>query len=145
MKVIQVEGANGTLHTNYVGKEKAAVRALLQDGYDFAYVHVEAPDEMGHQGSIERKIQAIEFLDEKVIKVIKEDMEQAKADYRMLVLPDHPTPIACRTHTSDPVPYMLYDSGKERKYSYQYNEAEAKKSGNVVKHGYEIINKLFES
>ncbi len=144
MKVIQVEGANGTLHTNYIGKAKASVHALLQDDYDFAYVHVEAPDEMGHQGSIERKIQAIEYLDEQVIKVIKEDMEQAKVDYRMLVLPDHPTPIACRTHTSDPVPYMLYDSTKPQKNIQLYNEKEAATTGNVFKEGYTLIDYLLE-
>ena len=144
MKVIKVEGADGTLHTNYVGKAKAAVKALLEDGYDFAYVHVEAPDEMGHQGSIERKIQAIEYLDGQVIKVIKEDMEQADADYRMLVLPDHPTPIACRTHTSDPVPYMLYDSTKPQKNSQLYNEKEAATTGHEFMEGYTLIDYLLE-
>ena len=144
MKVIYVEGADGTLHTNYVGKAKAAVSALLEDGYDFAYVHIEAPDEMGHQGSMERKIKAIEFIDEKVIKVIKEDMEQAGVEYRMLVLPDHPTPIAWRTHTSDPVPYMLYDSTKPQKNNQLYNENEAAKTGNVFVEGYTLIDYLFE-
>ena len=144
MKVIRVEGADGTLHTNYQGKAKAAVKALIEDGYDFAYVHVEAPDEMGHQGSLERKMQAIEFLDEKVIKVIKEDMEQAGVDYRMLVLPDHPTPIACRTHTSDPVPYMLYDSTKLQKNQQLYNEKEATKTGHIFKEGYTLIDYLLE-
>ncbi len=145
MKVVEVEGADGTLHTNYNGKAMAGVKELLENNYDFVYIHIEAPDEMGHQGSIPNKIKAVEYLDEKVIRVVKEQMDLSQVPYRMLIMPDHPTPIHCRTHTSDPVPYMLYDSGKERKYSYQYNEAEAKKSGNVVKHGYEIINKLFES
>lgn len=145
MKVVEVEGADGTLHTNYNGKAMAGVKELLENNYDFVYIHIEAPDEMGHQGSIPNKIKAVEYLDEKVIRVVKEQMDLSQVPYRLLIMPDHPTPIHCRTHTSDPVPYMLYDSGKERKYSYQYNEAEAKKSGNVVKHGYEIINKLFES
>ncbi len=144
MKVIYVEGADGTLHTNYVGKAKAAVQALIEDGFDFAYVHVEAPDEMGHQGSVERKIQAIEYLDEKVIKVIKEDMEQAGIDYRMLILPDHPTPIRCRTHTSDPVPYMLYDSTNLLRNSQLYNEKEAAVTGQVFKEGYSLIDYLLE-
>lgn len=144
MKVIQVEGADGTLHTNYVGKAKAAVNVLLNEDYDFAYVHVEAPDEMGHQGSAERKIQAIEYLDEKVIRVIKEDMDQAGVEYRMLVLPDHPTPIALRTHTPDPVPYMLYDNTKPQKNSGLYNEKEAKATGHVFKEGYTLIDYLFE-
>ena len=145
MKVIEVEGADGTLHTNYEGKAKAAVEALLQDGYDFAYIHVEAPDEMGHQGSVERKIQSIEYLDQRVIKVVKEEMERSGEDYRMLVLPDHPTPIACRTHTSDPVPYMLYDSTDKKAFAHRYNEAEARLSGNETMDGYTLIDYLLEN
>ena len=143
MKVIKVKGADGTLHTNYEGKAMAAVKVLLEDGYDFVYVHVEAPDEMGHQGSISNKIEAIESLDQKVIKVIKEKMDQSGSDYRMLVLPDHPTPIRCRTHTSDPVPYMLYDSTKELNKNWNYNEEEAKLAGNFVADGHTIMNLLF--
>ena len=110
MTNIRVEGANGGLHTNYEGKARAAVKAVLEDNYDFAYIHVEAPDEMGHQGSIERKIQAIENLDQRVIRIVREAMDASGEDYRLLVLPDHPTPIRVRTHTADPVPYLLYDS-----------------------------------
>lgn len=143
MKVIEVPGANGTLHTNYEGKAMAAVKVLLEDDYDFAYIHVEAPDEMGHQGSIPKKIQSIEYLDQRVIKVVMDEMKKAGADYRMLVMPDHPTPIHLRTHTSDPVPYLIYDSTNELDKKQLYNEAEAKLSGNVVKDGYTVINKLF--
>lgn len=140
---IIVEGADGTLHTNYEGKAKAAVKALCEDGYDFAYIHVEAPDEMGHQGSIERKLKAVENLDEKVIRVVKEGMEQAGMDYRMLVMPDHPTPISCRTHTSDPVPFMLYDSTEELSNTWNYNEKEAKESGNFIDQGCKMMDVLF--
>jgi len=143
MKVIEVPGANGTLHTNYEGKAMAAVKVLLEDDYDFVYIHIEAPDEMGHQGNIPNKIQSIEFLDQIVIKVVMEEMKKAGVDYRMLVMPDHPTPIRCRTHTSDPVPYLLYDSTAEQNNGWHYNEAEAKLSGNVVEEGYTVINKLF--
>jgi 2,3-bisphosphoglycerate-independent phosphoglycerate mutase len=143
MKVVEVEGANGTLHTNYEGKAMAAVNELIKNNYDFVYIHVEAPDEMGHQGSIVNKIEAIESLDKKVIKVVKEQMDKSGAEYRILVMPDHPTPISCRTHTSDPVPYMLYDSTKEIKSTLNYNEADGKKSGAIVEHGYDMINKLF--
>lgn len=143
MKVIEVPGANGTLHTNYEGKAMAAVKVLLEEDYDFVYIHVEAPDEMGHQGSIKNKIQSIEYLDQRVIKVVADEMKKAGADYRMLVMPDHPTPIRCRTHTSDPVPYLLYDSTAEQDNKWQYNEAEAKQSGIVVKEGYTVIDKLF--
>ncbi len=143
MKVIEVPGADGTLHTNYEGKALAAVKALLEDQYDFVYIHVEAPDEMGHQGNIQNKIKSIEYLDQRVIKVVMEELGKAGIAYRMLVMPDHPTPIRLRTHTSDPVPYLLYDSTKEQNNPWFYNEAEGKTSGNVVRDGYTVINKLF--
>ena len=115
MKNINVPGADGTLHTNYEGKAMAAVTALLEDDYDFAYIHVEAPDEMGHQGNIKDKIEAIESLDAKVIAVVKREMDASEKPYRMLVLPDHPTPVRLRTHTAGPVPYTLYDNTMERR------------------------------
>ncbi len=144
MKVVQVDGADGTLHTNYEGKANAAVDVLLKEGYDFVYVHVEAPDEMGHQGSVERKVKAIEYLDEKVIRPVKEAMDASGEDYRMLILPDHPTPIACRTHTSDPIPYLLYDSTDQgmKTEQAQYNEKQAAAGGIVVSEGYRLIEKL---
>lgn len=129
LKNIIVEGADGTLETNYEGKAQAAVDALTKDGYDFAYIHVEAPDEMGHQGSVERKIKSIEYLDQRVIRVVKEGMDASGEEYRMLILPDHPTPIALRTHTSDPVPYMLFDSTNHGSRMWHYNEREAASSG----------------
>ncbi|MBR2407564.1 MAG: cofactor-independent phosphoglycerate mutase [Lachnospiraceae bacterium] len=143
MKVIEVPGADGTLHTNYVGKAQAAVDALTKDGYDFAYVHVEAPDEMGHQGSLPNKLEAIESLDSKVIRTVVEGMKAAGEPFRLLVMPDHPTPIRCRTHTSDPVPFMLYDSTKECKRVGFYNEEEAKASGILYPEGYKLIDTLF--
>ena len=143
MKVIEVPGADGTLHTNYEGKARAAVQVLLKEGYDFVYIHIEAPDEMGHQGNIANKVKSIEYLDQRVIKLVVEEMNKAGAAYRMLIMPDHPTPIRCRTHTSDPVPYLFYDSTQEQKHSWHYNEEEAKKSGNEVTEGYTVIEKLF--
>lgn len=143
MEVIEVEGANATLHTNYEGKAKAGVDALLNGDCDFAYVHVEAPDEMGHQGNVKNKIQAIEYLDERVIKIVYEELKKSGIDFRMAILPDHPTPIACRTHTSDPVPYLIYDSTNEQTNSWCYNEKEAKQSGNYVAEGHKFIDKLF--
>ena len=144
MQVIEVEGANGGLHTNYEGKAKAAIDALTKDGNDFVYVHLEGPDEMGHQGSVERKIQAIEWLDERIAKPIAEGLTAAGEDYRMLILPDHPTPICIRTHSSEPVPYVLYDSTKEQEHTWNYNEKEAKASENYVAEGHTIIEKLFK-
>ena len=139
-----VEGANGGLHTNYEGKAMAAVKAVAEDGFDFAYIHVEAPDEMGHQGSVERKVKAIEFLDEKVIKVVKEEMERCGEDVRILVLPDHPTPIAMRTHTSDPIPYMLYDSTVDFGSGRMYTEADAKESGILIEEGYKLMDHFLQ-
>ncbi len=144
MKVIEVEGADATLNTNYNGKALAGLNAVLNDGYDFVYIHIESPDEMGHQGSIENKIKAIEYIDEKVIKPIVEQMDKSGEDYRLLITPDHPTPIYCRTHTSDPVPYLLYDSTAKLNKTWLYNEKEAKQSGNFTKDGYKFINKLFK-
>ena len=138
-----VEGANGQLHTNYEGKAQAAVDALTKEGYDFAYIHVEAPDEMGHQGSVERKVQAIEYLDERVIRYVKEAMDASGEDYRMLILPDHPTPIEVRTHTSEPVPYLLYDSTKLQENNWQYSEKCAKAGGIYHPLGHELIDYLF--
>lgn len=143
MKVIEVEGANGGLNTNYEGKAQAAIDVLTKEGYDFAYIHVEAPDEMGHQGSVERKVKAIEYLDSRVIKPVKEGLEAAGEDFRMLVLPDHPTPICMRTHSSDSVPYLLYDSTDLQRHDWKYNEAEGESSGNYVACGHEIIDYLF--
>lgn len=143
MTNIIVEGANGQLHTNYEGKAQAAADALLKDGYDFVYVHVEAPDEMGHQGSIERKIQSIEYLDQRLIRKLKEELDASGEAYRMMVLPDHPTPIRVRTHTSDPIPFLLYDRERELRRTGRYSEKEARESGVVVEHGYELIDRLF--
>ena len=141
---INVPGANGTLETNWEGKAEAAVKALLEDNYDFVYIHMEAPDEMGHQGSLERKIKAIEYLDSRVLDTILKKMDASGEDYRVLVMPDHPTPVSCRTHTSDPVPYMLYDSTVNKNTGLLYNEKDAAKSGNVVEHGYTLMGRLLQ-
>lgn len=143
MKVITVDGANGGLHTNYAGKAQAAIDVLTKDDYDFVYVHLEGPDEMGHQGSLEKKIQAIENLDQLIIKPIVEGIEAADEDFRMVILPDHPTPICLRTHTGDSVPYLLYDSTDIQSHKWHYNEAEAVKTDNFIAQGYELIDYLF--
>ncbi len=143
MKVITVEGANGGLHTNYEGKAEAAVKVLTEDGYDFVYVHVEAPDEMGHQGSVDKKVKAIENLDEHVIKPIVQGMNDAGEDYRLVILPDHPTPICIRTHTGDDVPYLLFDSKKKEEHTWKYNEREAAQTGKYIEEGHKLIDHLF--
>ena len=145
MDRVLVEGANGGLDTNYEGKADAAVKALLEDGYDFAYVHVEAPDEMGHQGSVRDKIKAIEYLDARVIGRITGRLDAAGEDYRIMVLPDHPTPIRVRTHTKDPVPYMIYDSRRLLGNSgHTYGESAARRSGLVWPKGFRLIDHLLE-
>lgn len=144
MKIVHVEGADGGLHTNYEGKAQAAVRALLDEGYDFAYIHVEAPDEMGHQGSVEKKVRAIEFLDQRLIRIVREAMDASGEPYRLLILPDHPTPIAARTHTADPVPYFLYDRKRPENGAESYCERTAVQSGRWEKNGYHLIEHLFE-
>lgn len=142
MEVLEVEGATGGLHTNYEGKAKAAVHALLEQGKDFVYVHVEAPDEMGHQGSAENKVLSIEYLDGRLIAPIKAAMDASEEPYRMLILPDHPTPVSIRTHTADPVPYLLYDSTRQRKSIAHYSEKEAAATGNFESCGHRLIEKL---
>lgn len=142
MGVAKVEGANGGLHTNYEGKAKAAVDGVLKQGYDFAYIHVEAPDEMGHQGSVKKKVQSIEYLDARVIRSVVEAMDASGEDYRLLILPDHPTPIRVRTHTAGSVPYLLYDSRKDLKSDRFYNEREAA-AGPFMDNGYKVMDYLF--
>ncbi|MCM1244376.1 MAG: cofactor-independent phosphoglycerate mutase [Roseburia sp.] len=144
MNNIEVEGADGTLETNYEGKAAAAVKAVTEDGNDFVYIHVEAPDEMGHQGSVERKLKAIEYLDKRLIGPVYEKMKALSEDFRMLVMPDHPTPICTRTHSSKPVPYMLYDSTREETHTWNYNEREAEQSGNYLDRGYTLMNELLK-
>lgn len=141
---IMVEGANGGLHTNYEGKAKAAVKALAEEGYDFAYVHVEAPDEMGHQGIIKDKITAIENIDQKVLGVIIEGLREAKEDFRILLLPDHPTPIEMRTHTGEAVPYLLYDSTSPKEGKEAYNEKTAGETENNWSDGYQLLGHLLQ-
>lgn len=143
MGVVEVEGANGGLHTNYNGKVQAAVDGITKNGYDFAYIHVEAPDEMGHQGNVERKIQAIEYLDEKVIGPLVAKLDEKQVDYRLLILPDHPTPVRLRTHTAEDVPYLLYDSTNPLNHTWDYSEEDGKKSGNFIAKGHELIDLLF--
>ena len=144
MKVCQVEGATGSIDTNYEGKARAAIDSLLADGCDFAYIHVEAPDEMGHQGELEHKIQSIADLDSRLIAPVKEALEAAGEDFRMLVLPDHPTPLRIRTHASDPVPYVLYDSTRQQKKTARYTEAEARATGIFEPQGCRLMDKFLQ-
>lgn len=141
---LDVEGATGGLDTNYKGKAMAAVDSLTKDGADVVYIHVEAPDEMGHQGSVKNKVKAIEFLDDQVIRVVAEELKKRGEEFRMLIGPDHPTPISIRTHSKDPIPFMIYDSTKEMKGQKEYSEEAAKSTGLVLEHGHDLMGRLLQ-
>ena len=142
MNVIEVQGATGTYHTNFQGKAESAIKAL-KDGYDYVYIHMEAPDECGHQGDLKHKILSIELIDSVVVKYIVQQLDAMGEDYKILIAPDHPTPICLKTHTRDAIPFVLYSS-KDRKPSgvSTYNEKTAKASGNYYENG-ELLNKKF--
>lgn len=144
MEVCQVPGATGSIDTNYEGKAQAAIDALLRDGCDYVYIHVEAPDEMGHQGRTQDKVKSIEYLDSRLIARVKQAMEEANEDFRILVLPDYPTPIRIRTHTADPVPYLLYDSTRQLKKRERFTEEAARNANNFEPNGYRLLEKLME-
>ena len=139
-----VEGATGGLDTNYRGKALAAVKALTEDGADLAYIHVEAPYEMGHQGSARKKVQAIENIDRRVLEPLLRQMDASGEPYRLLLLPDHPTPVRLRTHVAEPVPYLLYDSTTPRRSPGTYSERTAAASGRRVEKGWELMKYFLE-
>ncbi len=142
LDVIDVIGATGNVHTNFDGKAEAAIKAL-RSGSDFLYVHLEAPDEAGHRHEIDNKVKAIELIDEKIVAPILKALNDDGEEFAILIMPDHPTPLAIRTHTSDPVPYIIYKSGKDSQpNAVSYTEAEAGKTGIVVENGYTLMNKL---
>lgn len=136
-----VKGATGTLSTNWKGKVEA-VKDCFKSGIDYVYLHFEAPDECGHQGDIPGKIAAIEKVDE-ALGELKEFLDSTGEDYKIAVLPDHPTPIEVRTHTSSPVPYMIYDSRKPVDSGLKYNEKDAQ-NGEYLDNGQMIIAKMTE-
>ncbi|OHB25067.1 MAG: cofactor-independent phosphoglycerate mutase [Desulfuromonadaceae bacterium GWC2_58_13] len=143
LDVIEVPGATGYIDTNYVGKAEAALDALKTR--DFVYLHVEAPDEAAHAGNLEDKIAAIETFDEKVVGTVVDGLP-ALGDYRVLVLPDHPTPVRKMTHTLDPVPYILYGSGGEFPAVGRvsgYSEKQASATGIHLNRGHEMMKRFF--
>lgn len=144
MKSIDVEGATGNWDTNFDGKAQAALDTLIKDGADFVYIHMEAPDECGHQGNAEKKKLSVELIDEKVVGFLKEKLTEAGVDYKMLILPDHPTPIKLKTHVSDPVPYIIYDSRKDYGSGLTYNEDNAKNTGIYIDKGHNLMKHFIE-
>lgn len=145
MNSIDVEGATGNCETNWDGKAQAALDAITGDS-DFVYVHMEAPDEMGHQGEPHKKKFAVETIDQKVVKFLKDELEKRGIDYRMMILPDHPTPISLKTHVSDPVPYIIYDSTAETDTNkgLTYTEKNAETTGVYVETGYTLMNRFLQ-
>lgn len=142
MEVIEVEGATGNIDTNFHGKGVAALETLLE-GQDLVYIHVEAPDECGHHGDLEGKIRSIELIDEEIVGPVLKGLEEAGEEYAILVMPDHPTPIAIKTHISDPIPYLLYRSSAPVESGVDtYNEKTAAAAGRYVAQGCQLMNHL---
>jgi len=141
LKPVHVEGATGNLHTNYTGKAKAALEEL-ENGSDFVYIHVEAPDECGHQGLVQEKIQSIEKIDSELLSPLLEGL--AKWDYSILLLPDHPTPIPIKTHSREPVPFVIYrNTGcKSSSNTLRFTEKDAASTGVFIEHGHTLIDRL---
>ncbi len=142
LESIDVEGATGDIDTNYEGKVAAALDAFKR-GHDFVYLHIEAPDECSHRFEAENKVKAIELIDEKVVKVIRSSFEERQTDFSMLLVTDHATPLSLGTHTSEPVPYIIYRSNhKKGSREQSYNEASAARAGRLIAEGYTLMNRF---
>ncbi len=142
MKVVEVAGATGTINTNFDGKAEAAIREL-ESGTDFCMVHLEATDECGHQGNVSDKVRAIELIDQKVIARLYSHFTEAKTPFSMLIMPDHYTPLSTRTHSSEPVPYMLYTSVKPLGCNAEFSEDVAARSGILFEKPWELTERFF--
>ena len=142
MQILKVPGATGTFETNFTGKADAAI-AALQNGCDYVYVHLEAPDECGHHHQVKEKVWSIEQIDEKILAPIHAYLEKSGEDYTLLLLPDHPTPLVCMTHVADPVPYVLYHKGDHAgRTGVRYTEGEAKATGRYLQEGYRLMDRM---
>lgn len=139
MKPVTVEGATGNFDTNYKGKADAAI-AEFEGGADFVYVHVEAPDECGHRGQLGNKVLSIEYIDSLILKPVYEYLEDSGEPYKIMVLPDHPTPIDVRTHTSEAVPFFIYNPNQREKGYAPFTEANAAKSGFLLTEGDRLLS-----
>lgn len=144
MNTPEVEGATGYIDTNFEGKAKAAVEEW-ENGVDMVYIHIEAPDECGHRNEPENKVRAIELIDEKVLPVILDYLNGCGEDYKIMILPDHPTPIVTKTHAADPVPFMIYQKSRETDSRvFSINENTAKATGDFVKVGHSLMKEFLE-
>ncbi|MGN0555151.1 MAG: cofactor-independent phosphoglycerate mutase [Candidatus Fimenecus sp.] len=143
MEAPEVEGATGYIDTNFEGKAHAAVDAL-KNGCDFVYIHLEAPDECGHRNEPENKVKAIEMIDSRVLPIVLDGLQEIGEDYKIMVLPDHPTPIVTQTHAADPVPYLIYHKANEKQGVDSINEETAKNTGIFIENGPDIMRKFLE-
>lgn len=128
LNVIEVEGATGDYWTNYIGKGEAGAEAI-KNGDQFLFIHIEAPDECGHDGDLDLKIKSIEHIDEEILTRVKKALDETGEDYKILIMPDHATPIAVRTHTIDAIPFMIYDSRVTGDGAELFDEDSAKETG----------------
>ena len=142
MNVVNVEGATGYIDTNFKGKADAAIEAF-KNGSDFVYIHVEAPDECGHRGELENKVKSIELIDKFIIGPVVNYLK-TQGDFKVLVTPDHATPLSVRTHTNDPIPFMIYDSRKKYEGVANLSEREAKTTGIFINPGYTLMDKFIK-
>ena len=143
MHSIDVEGATGNVRTNYTGKANAAIQAF-QDGYDYVYIHVEAPDECGHRAELDNKILSVEKIDAEILTPVYNYLCGCGEDFRIMVLPDHPTPIRLRTHTIDPVPFFIYDSNRKADGVSNFCEESAAQKQNYVANGFTLMELLIK-
>ena len=143
MKVPEVEGATGYIDTNFEGKAQAGIEAF-KSGSDLVYMHFEAPDECGHRAEPQNKVKAIEYIDSRALSPILDYLNAGNEDYRILVMPDHPTPIATKTHSAEPVPFMIYDSRKAESGVETLTEKTASETGVFIEHGPDIMKMLLE-
>ena len=137
LQVINVPGATGYIDTNYEGKAEYALEAL--EKIDFVFIHIEAPDECGHTADLENKIASIEAIDEKIVGKIIRELPRIDEDYKILILPDHPTPISVRTHTADPVPFLIYSSEKPLRGEENFSERWGKEREYFLEEGNKLI------
>lgn len=141
MKSVDVDGATGNVHTNYDGKAQAAIDAF-KDGADYVYVHVEGPDECGHRAEIDNKVLSIELIDSKILAPVYKYLQGCGDDFKIMVLPDHPTPVRLRTHTITPVPFFIYSSAADTEGVDTFNEESAEKTGRYIHDGYTLMDIL---
>ncbi len=142
MNVVNVEGATGYIDTNFDGKAQAAIKEF-ENGQDFVYIHVEAPDECGHRHEIENKKKSLEIIDEKILKPVLEALDKYD-DYKVLIMPDHATPLALKTHTNDPIPFLMYSKSKDFEGCDEYTEESAKSTGDYIENGHELLKMFIE-